>query len=406
MRVPPLSAALLAVLLPAVAGAQTVSLTETEALARVSDESPRVRALRSPVDIARSDVLGAARWPNPRFTFDREAVAGAIENIVTIAQPLPVSGRRGFEVRAATALVDAASSRSADALRRVRSDVRLAFAELIAAQKREREYQAAQTQLQEAIGVLARREAAGDVAGFDRLRAERELFDLNADQAAAAVDRARAQAALTGFFIGVAPTALIAVESPPASAPLPSLDALVERAEAARGDLAAFRHEATAARLSQDAAARRRIPEPEVIAGTKSSSFGGGDIGSVLSVQATVPLFDRGRPERALALARERQASALADMFRQTLRAEIAALRETVTIRREAAARYRDTALGGVEQIERIARVSYEAGERGILELLDAYRTGVAAALRQDGLDLAVRQAEIELEFVSGWEIP
>ena len=55
---------------------------------------------------------------------------------------------------------------------------------------------------------------------------------------------------------------------------------------------------------------------------------------------------------------------------------------------------------------KRIARVIYEAGERGILELLDAYRTGILARARQASLDFGVRQAEIELEFVSGWEIP
>ena len=50
--------------------------------------------------------------------------------------------------------------------------------------------------------------------------------------------------------------------------------------------------------------------------------------------------------------------------------------------------------------------MSYDAGERGILELLDAYRIGSTARVRQAALDAAVRQAEIELEYVSGWEIP
>jgi outer membrane protein TolC len=50
--------------------------------------------------------------------------------------------------------------------------------------------------------------------------------------------------------------------------------------------------------------------------------------------------------------------------------------------------------------------VSYEAGERGILELLDAHRSASSARMRQAELDAAVREAEIELEFVSGWEIP
>jgi cobalt-zinc-cadmium efflux system outer membrane protein len=64
------------------------------------------------------------------------------------------------------------------------------------------------------------------------------------------------------------------------------------------------------------------------------------------------------------------------------------------------------SALSNASDIERIAQVSYDAGERGILELLDAYRTSSSARVRQAALDAAAREAEIELEFVSGWEIP
>src|SRR5690349_4810630 len=98
MRASLWGAALLAVCLPALARAQSLPLTESEALARLSEDSPRVRAQRAAVDVARADVLMAARWPNPRFTFDRESVAGVTEHIVTVGQPLPVSGRRGLEV--------------------------------------------------------------------------------------------------------------------------------------------------------------------------------------------------------------------------------------------------------------------------------------------------------------------
>ena len=87
------------------------------------------------------------------------------------------------------------------------------------------------------------------------------------------------------------------------------------------------------------------------------------------------------------------------------LRGQIAALRAAVMGRREAADRYRNQAVSSADQIERIAQVSYDAGERSILELLDAYRTGLSARVRQATLDASVRQAEIELEFVSGWEI-
>ena len=407
MRTVVLCATLAALILPSNAGAQSLPLTEAEALARLSPESPRVRAIRAGIDVARADVLAAGRWPNPRVTFDREAVAGVTENMTMVSQALPITGRRGFEVQAASALVDATSSRADEGVRRARADLRLAFAQLVSAQIREREFTASRDRLRGLADVLAKREAAGDAAGFDRLRAEREVIDIDADRAAAATERARAQAAVTGFFAdSVDPSRVVAVEVSAMPPALPPVEALVEQGESIRGELLALRKEIEAANLSRSAADRRRVPEPEVVAGTKSSTANGGDIGSVITVHVSLPLFDRNRPERALAEALARQADARVETFRVMLRTEVAALRAAVMERRETADRYRTAAVGGAGQIERIAQVSYDAGERGILELLDAYRTGASARIRQAALDAAVRQAEIELEFVSGWEIP
>lgn len=408
MRSAVLGAALAALMLPRAAGAQSVTLTEAEALQRLSAESPRVRAIRAGVDVARADVLAARRWPNPRIAIDRESVASTTEYLTTVGQPLPITGVRHLQARAASSLADASASRADDEVRRARADLRLAFAQLVAAQARERELTGARDKLSAVLDVLAKREAAGDAAGFDRLRAGRELVDVEADLAMAETDRARAQAAVAGFFAdALDPSRLVAAApAAPSAAALPPAEDLIHRAETTRGDLLAFQKEIDAARWSSAAAGRRRVPEPEVIAGTKSSTALGGSLGSVLTLQATLPLFDRGRPEKALATARSSQAEARAESLRLRLRAEITALRGALVDRRAAADRYRAAVIGGSDQIERIAQVSYEAGERGILELLDAYRTSAAARVRQSTLDLAVREAEIELEFVSGWEIP
>jgi cobalt-zinc-cadmium efflux system outer membrane protein len=386
--------------------AQTV-LTEADALARLSSESPRVRAIRSAIDLARAEALGAGRWPNPRVSIDRESVAGIRETMTMVAQALPITGRRGFEKSAASSLVDAATSRTDDEVRRARADLRLAFADLAAAQTRERALVRARDRLQGLADVLARRESAGEAAGFDRLRSEREVLDWEADRVAAAGDRVRAQAALAAFFAApVDPASLVAADVvATGGADLPSFDALIGRAETARGELIALRHEIDSAQFALRAAGRRAIPEPEVTAGTKSSTVLGGDVGSVFSVQAVIPLFDRGHPERALAEARAGRAEAQLDALRLRVRAEVGALRAAVVERRAAADRYRAAAASSAE-VERIAEISYEAGERGILELLDAYRSASTAQLRQTALDIAARQAEIELEYVSGWEIP
>ena len=407
MRRRVLCAALAALLVPFSAVAQTLMLTESDALARLSTGSPRVRAIRAGVEVARVDVLAAARWPNPRLTVDRESVAGVTEYITMVSQPLPITGRRGFDVQAASALAEASSSRADDETRRLRADLRLVFADLLAGQARERELTAARDRLRGLADVLMKREAAGDAAGFDRLRAEREVLDADTDLIVVATERARAQATLASFFGDVRdPSQLVAVGAPAPTAEVPPLEALLEIAETSRGELAALRHEIDAADFAARAAARRLVPEPELVAGTKSSSAGAGDVGSVVMVHAAIPVFDRARPERALAAARAARAEAQADAFRAVLRGQIGALRAMVIERRRAALRYRAEAVMSADEIERIARISYDAGERGILELLDAYRIGSTARTRQAALDAAVRQAEVELAFASGWEIP
>lgn len=407
MRRAVLCAGLAAALLPSSTGAQSLNLTESEALARLSPESPRARAARALIDIARVDVLTAARWPNPRVTYDRESVAGVTEHIAMMAQPLPITGRRGLEVQAASALVSASSSRVDEEMRRLRADLRQAFAALYAAQVRERELTATRDRLRDLAGIFAKREAVGEGAGFDRLRAEHEVLDVETDIVVASTDRARAQATMASFFSDLSDPSQIMAAGAPASVPadVPSVDALLESAESSRGELAALRHEVEAAEFAARAAKRRVVPEPEIVAGTKSSTVGTGDIGSIIAVHATIPLFDRARPELALAAARAARAQAQMEAFRTVLRGQISGLRAAVIERNRAAERYRAEAVGSAAQIERIAQISYDAGERSILELLDAYRLGSTARTRQAALDAAVIEAEIELEFASGWEI-
>jgi len=388
------------------AAGQTV-ISEADALARLSTDSPRVRAIRASVELARADVIAAGRWPNPRVTYNRESVSGVTENMVTVAQALPISGRRDLEVSAASALADARARRADEEIRRVRADLRSAYADLVSAQTRESALATSRDRFRELADVLAKRESAGDAAGYDRLRAEREVMDVEGEWSQARTDRARAQAALAAFFAESGDAmSLVAVAPDVSTRPgLPTLEELITRAESVRGEPAALRQEIESARLAERAASRRLVPDPEIVAGTKSSNFAGGDVGGVFSVHASLPLFDHAQPEHAAAEARMVQAEASVAAFQVALRAQIVALRAVVLERREAADRYRATATQGSDVLERIARVSYDAGERGILELLDAYRSGASARVRSATLDAAVRQAEIELEFVSGWEI-
>lgn len=402
IRVAFTSATLVAWGLPA--PAQTV-LSEAEALARFSANGVYARAARAGVEVARAEEHRAGQWPNPILSFGREVAAGVTETITSVAQPLPLTGRLGLERREAAALALAAEGRADDVVRRARADLRLAYAEVASAQGRETELARTRERLTELVAALDRRVAAGDAAGFDRLRAERELLEVDADLRTAAAERARAQGAL-GALVGVTTVeSNFRVTDLPATAPsLPSIAVLVTQARRARGDLQALARDREAASVSAQVAGKLRFPEPEAFGGAKTSSAGG--TGSVIGVQATLPLFNRGAAERAVAEARIQQADHRLALGEQALAAQVAAAHAASVLRHAAAGEYRGAATRTADDLERIARVAYDAGERGILELVDAHRLASQARLRQVALDLAARQADIELEFVSGWEVP
>jgi hypothetical protein len=106
-------------------------LTEAEAVARLSLESPRARAVRAEVDLTRADALAAGRVPNPRVTLSRESVAGVTEDYLLVSQALPVTGRRGLQMDSAAQQVRASELRADDLLRRLRADVRRAFTPIV-----------------------------------------------------------------------------------------------------------------------------------------------------------------------------------------------------------------------------------------------------------------------------------
>ena len=382
------------------------ALTEADAVSRVSLESPRARAIRAQVDLASADAYAAARWPNPRVTFSRESVAGTAENYLLFSQAFPITGRRGLETDSANQQVRAAQLRADDLVRRLRADARRAFVALSVEETRVRQLERALADLESLSEILAKREAAGDAAGFDRLRAEREALDVAASLAGARAERARWQGDLAAFFYpSPDPESLHAAPLSPDRSPLPAATDLVAQAEAARPDLLALDRDIESARLAGDAAARSRIPEPEVVAGLKTTSVGDDRQGSVVSIAASIPLFDRARPERARAAARSIMATAERDALRSEIGATVRALWRVAEERRAAADAYRRAAIPKSDQLRRIARLSYDAGERGILELLDAYRIASDAWLRLTDLDAAVAHAEIDLELMTAVEI-
>lgn len=381
-------------------------LTEAEALALLPAD-PRLRASRARIDETRAVHDERVRWPNPSATYARESVFGATDLFLSARQELPITGRRGALASAGRAAVAAAEAGARQDLAALQADLRHAFTALMLAQERQLVLRGAVEGWRQLVGILRTREELGEGSTFDRLRGERALIDLEAELAAADAARVAAQGRLAAALgQPLAPETLVAADRlapPPAPPPVAPL---VEQALAARGDYQAARLAVEQVAAEQQAARKLVLPTPTLGGGLKRSGTGAATHnGYHWSLDVNVPLFNRGRPAVALAMAQGARAEAELAFARLQVEAEVRGAHAVLAVLQPRAIRYRDAVAGTAEPLARVGRVAYEEGELGILELLDAERQAIDARLHVLEHDAAARRAAIELDRATGREM-
>ena len=391
---------------PAAAAAAGQTLTEDQALDRLRAEHPRLEALRASVEELAASVRQPSLPANPTVTFTREDAGLGSDDFLLVSQELPLRGRRRLLGQAARQAVTAAEGRAADARLAFESRLRLAFADLLLAQSREQALESGAGELRRLVTVLDAREREGEGSRFDRLRAEREVADVEADREAASILRAAARAQVASFFAPGTPAAGLAAAGDLSEVARPAAaDVLVERALARRADYRALAASENRWATERRAAERLRIPVAAVTGGLKRAGFAmARESGYSIGATVSVPLFDRGQAQ----VARAEAARARTGAERRTLRTHI---ERAVRVAHGAASRFRDLAERyRVESVEpaaelvAIAEAAYEEGEFGILELLDAHRVALDARLRHLELAAEARRAVIDLDRAVGGE--
>lgn len=390
-----------------VSSAAAQEMTEADALRRFERENAQARALSARVRVVRAETHAWSLPPNPAATYTREDAAGVQDSFLVLQQTVPLSGRLGLLRRAGSSAVAAAEAEAAYALLQLRSDFRTAFYGLLLAQGRVALLETWVPQLKEIVRILQEREREGEGSKFDRLRAERELADAEANLGSAQVILAQARARLASFFRqGTDAASLVVKGDFDAATPLPALEELVTRTLAVRGDYLASQRQLERFGYEQSAAGRLRIPEPILSAGLKRTTVPGrADNGYAVSVTVPIPLFNRGQADAERALAAQEQTESVMAARRQLIETEVRAAYETVRLRRRIAQEYaRELGEKGVE-LSQIGRLAYEEGEQGILELLDAYRVALFSRLQAIELAGSAKQAEIDLNRAVGEEV-
>ena len=383
------------------------TLTELEAVERFMTNDPRVRALETRVDEIRAEQADRARWSNPVVFYSQETTGDVQDAFLLARQELPVTGRLGLFREAGRIAVETTQADVWFQIAQLRAEVRHAFTDLVLAQEREATLQQGLIELQDVVRILHLREEAGEGSTFDRMRAERELVDWEAEMGSARVARAEAQGRLVPYLgPDVVPVSLVASGRLDPGARLPPLAMLVEQALSNRLD-----YRSTALSIAQfdaerRAAERRRLPTPLISGGSKRSSVGETTkAGYVFSVDLAIPLFDRGQSAAAVARAQMTRAEAEAAALRLRIEADVRTAHAALALRDEQANRYRQSVAETAEPLAEIGRIGYQEGELSILELLDAERQALEARLAALDLSALARKAAIELDRIVGAEV-
>lgn len=395
-----------AILVPWVS-AYAQGLTEGEAVARALAVSPRLRAAHAVPELTAAEYRVRRSLPNPVVRFQQEQAAGSRDRFLLFDQELPLSGRRGLLGQAASAAVQAATAQAHAEADLVRRDVRVAYADLLAAATRERVLIDGLAVLDAVIARLRAREQAGEGSSFDRLRAERERVDFADDERAtkAAVTAAQARlAALVGVPDGGA--GLEASDDISRPFGMPSLPEVLQQALSRRQALRAADAEIARLQFERAAAGRLAWPHPTLSGGWKQTAEGTrSDSGYAFAVGVAVPLFSRGTAETTVNAAALSAAEARRTALALEIEADVREAHARAEAARDRVRTYETEAVSRSRELVRIATLAYEEGELGILELLDAHRTHLDAELRALNLKAEARLAAVALDFARAEEV-
>lgn len=381
---------------------QTVPLRWAHVAAAI-ERDPRVAAARSRVRSSEGGVTVARTPPNPEVEATagrgtaREGPARRDEWELAVSMPLDWLARRGPEVDAARATVDEVTAEGQALRAEVSAELWRLFVRAGYARSEVETLEATEQQVEALTRLVRRRVEAGEGRPVEVPRVELELERVRIDLAVARASRDGTLAQL-GAWLG----------APIQRVELPATPPLVEDG-AGLGNLA--RHprvrtalaRAGAAKAEASVARRSRVPAVTV-GGFYASELDREAVGGRLAVE--LPLWDwkSGRVRRAEAAA-EAEASR-ADAEGRAVAAAFADALSACVRARTVADRQKTNILPRAEESARTLERTFQLGEAGILDVIDARRVLLEA--RREFLSSA-RERDVEcgaLILLSGRELP
>lgn len=352
------------------------SITLTDALALFAANNLELELARTTAAEAVGFARQARSYPNPVAAVEHESLSDAsggseTETIFAVSQQLDWPWRYSHRRRAGGRAADAALEQLAADSIRLAFETKQAFMEADLAERALRAVEQVAAVFRRAEESGAARLSEGDISGYElrRIRVERAGYEVQLRHAQ--MDVARKRRHLTALLLPDSSGVLLSPAGPTRSRP-PSVDR-----DEILANAFAQRPEVAAARLSIEAAAAARsysrsgfLPDWNLIAGYKSTSFGFD--GPVLGLEVPVPLFDRRGGESDAAQARLAAAEHRDALVRRQVENDVTLALDNYTSLQQRARLISDTLLTGTDDLLEIAQASYAEGEMSLLELMDA----------------------------------
>lgn len=349
-----------------------------EVLRYVEAASPEIASVAQLRLGAQAETLTARAFPNPDLELGggpwRSRIGGASGSAGTvgISQLVELPAVRGARAGASEAGLSAAAAQVEAVRLAVGYQARAAFYELLRRQEEERLALESAKLLAEIQGKVETRVAVGEAPRLELVRAEAESLAAQNAAVAAALRVDEARAVLRRLGGNSLPAVFHARGALPPHVEAPPLAVLVPQVLAAHPQLKAAAAETERARSRLDLERALRTPQPTLRA------IGSSDPESrqaLVGISIPLPLWNRREGPIAQAQAGIGYATAQVEAQRAQLLRELdsAYARQGVTQRQIST--FEKSLLRSAEEGLRVAEAAYRAGERSLLEVLDAQRT-------------------------------
>lgn len=344
-------------------------------------------AARIEIEKARARLRQAGARPNPTLEFEQTTGRGERETSVGIALPIEVGGKRRHRIELAQVELEAVEAEVADRERRLSAEVRIAYAEALAALRELNTMENLnQLDLQTTRFVQARVNE-GESAPLelnllrvevDRLRSRRVMIE------------GRLTAALLRLqtLAGLPPDQPLRLREdftrPHVASPPASVDAAVEQALRSRPDLRLAKLNEEVAQAGLNLARSGGAPDVTMFGRytTNRSTFEDTPIGMLrdqdklltVGVSVGIPLFNRNQGSKAEAVASISQAKARREFLERVIRSEVSSAYARYQAAHAAVGTLEQGVIARSRENIKTIRAVYELGEIRISELINEQR--------------------------------